>query len=352
MADLLSQLAFGLRQAGGVLSPSVYNQNINQQMAEDAFRRRLQMQQFEQAQKDQREQAIARAVGPHLESGDFSAAARAAAATPGGFSVGMNLLGAAEAREARLAEAKSRIEARQQELIQNHKFRMEQLAQQGADRMALAETDRQFRLQLAREQMAGRQALAQVAASLKNTAPDFQKVVGNEGKLRDDFNQLSKSFIGVRDAHQRVLASAADPSAAGDLALIFNYMKVLDPTSVVRESEFAQAASTGAYGERIKAAVNRVINGERLSADIRNDFVSRSQKLYDDAESNQMELENRFKSISERSKVNPENVIIPYRIKKKAKETQAQPEYVEVRVTASGRRLGKKADGTIEEIKQ
>ena len=178
-----------------------------------------------------------------------------------------------------------------------------------------AATDKWFREQTLKLQQDGlrlRETLAQGTN---------QQVVGNEAKLRDDYNQLSKTFIGVRDAHQRVMASANDPSAAGDLALIFNYMKVLDPTSVVRESEFAQAARTGAFGERIKSAVEQVISGKRLSNEIRRDFLDRSGRLYSDAETNQVDLEKRFTDISTRSKVNPENVVIPYRTSKsKSKE--------------------------------
>ena len=55
---------------------------------------------------------------------------------------------------------------------------------------------------------------------------------GDEDKLRDDFRSESKEFVKVRDAYGRILST--DASAAGDLALIFNYMKILDPGSVVR----------------------------------------------------------------------------------------------------------------------
>ena len=48
-------------------------------------------------------------------------------------------------------------------------------------------------------------------------------------KLRGEFTNLSKEFIKQRDSFNRIEASAKDHSAAGDLALIFNFMKLLDP---------------------------------------------------------------------------------------------------------------------------
>lgn len=147
-----------------------------------------------------------------------------------------------------------------------------------------------------------------------NAATQTNQSVNTEGKLRDDYNNASKDFVKVRDAHQRVLSSAKDPSAAGDLALIFNYMKVLDPGSTVREGEFATAQNSGSIPERVKAQYNKAIDGERLSDSIRNDFVDRSGRLYKAAETNQEKIENQYTEISKRSRADPRNVVAPQRV--------------------------------------
>jgi len=86
---------------------------------------------------------------------------------------------------------------------------------------------------------------------------------GDEDKLRDDFRSESKEFVKVRDAYGRILST--DASAAGDLALIFNYMKILDPGSVVREGEFATAQNSAGIPERIRAQKWRKINRNNKS---------------------------------------------------------------------------------------
>ena len=91
--------------------------------------------------------------------------------------------------------------------------------------------------------------------------------------LRGEFINQSKVFVSVRDAYNRVEASAKDPSPAGDLSMIFNYMKILDPGSVVRESEFATAANSGSVPQRIRAQYNKVVAGERLDKNMRADFL-------------------------------------------------------------------------------
>jgi hypothetical protein len=98
--------------------------------------------------------------------------------------------------------------------------------------------------------------------------------------LRAEVRKVDPAFIKVQDAFTNVEASAKDPSAAGDLALIFNYMKVLDPGSAVKEGEFATAASAGGVDERVFGLYNRIINGERLTDGQRADFLDRATRLY------------------------------------------------------------------------
>lgn len=130
--------------------------------------------------------------------------------------------------------------------------------------------------------------------------------------LRKEFISQSKDFVKVRDSYNRIKASAKNPSPAGDLAMIFNYMKVLDPGSVVRESEFATAAQTGAYGERIKAAVSRVLNGQRLSDEMRKDFENRAKELYLEQEKSHNKLTEEYDRLSKEMAVEPSQVLINY----------------------------------------
>lgn len=107
-----------------------------------------------------------------------------------------------------------------------------------------------------------------------------EQVFSMEQQLRNQFIGKTKDFRDVRDAYGRIQVSAKDPSAAGDLALIFNYMKMLDPGSTVREGEFATAQNAGGIPERIFSSYNKALNGERLAPSQRADFLSRAKGLY------------------------------------------------------------------------
>jgi hypothetical protein len=85
-----------------------------------------------------------------------------------------------------------------------------------------------------------------------------------EAKFRKEYSDQTKGYQEVKSAYGRVLAS--QETAAGDLALIFNYMKMLDPGSVVREGEFATAQNAAGVPDRIKNLYNNLNRGERLKS--------------------------------------------------------------------------------------
>ena len=130
--------------------------------------------------------------------------------------------------------------------------------------------------------------------------------------LRVEFINQSKVFVSVRDAYNRVEASAKDPSPAGDLSMIFNYMKILDPGSVVRESEFATAANSGSVPQRIRAQYNKVVAGERLDKNMRADFLKRSQELYKAQTTTHKQLRNEYTRLSKEHGFNASLAIVDY----------------------------------------
>lgn len=128
-------------------------------------------------------------------------------------------------------------------------------------------------------------------------------------KLRDKYNQESDTFIKARDAYNKTIASASDPTPAGDIALITNYMKVLDPGSTVRESEFNNAADAASYANKLYGVGIKLTTGKRLTDEQRKDFVSRSKKLYQAQQAEQQKINDNYKMLTTSADIPPEFVI-------------------------------------------
>lgn len=127
------------------------------------------------------------------------------------------------------------------------------------------------------------EALRQAELASQPKAEDMQKLFDNlqknENELRKEFNSLPevKDFNKVRTSYDKVVLAGSNPSPAGDISMIFNYMKILDPGSVVREGEFATAQNAGGVDDMVRNQYNRLINGERLNEGQRNDFMNQAR---------------------------------------------------------------------------
>lgn len=106
-------------------------------------------------------------------------------------------------------------------------------------------------------------------------------VAARADKLRQQYeaNPYVKNAAVI--ASQLMVMEGANkrPDAAGDLAMIFGYMKVLDPGSVVREGEFANAQNAAGVPDRIRNAYNRALQGTRLNPDQRAQFLTQGRNI-------------------------------------------------------------------------
>ena len=133
-----------------------------------------------------------------------------------------------------------------------------------------------------------------------------------ENKLRDEFQKQTGTFGIVRDAFAKVQAASKDPNAASDIALIFAYMKILDPSSVVREGEFATAQNAGGIPDQVVNMYNRALNGERLNNVQRNNFVGEARKVYQAQTVSMKQSEKNYTELAGRYGLDVKNIVTPF----------------------------------------
>lgn len=166
---------------------------------------------------------------------------------------------------------------------------------------------------------------------------DIEKITSQELQVGQQFATQAQPFIQIGQAYKKIETAAKNPSAAGDISLIFGYMKLLDPGSVVREGEFATAQNAGSIPQSITSAYNRALNGERLAPSIRQDFMNQAKNLV----SSQKEifdqtLKPRFDSLVSSAGLNAANVMFnPFEgidlTRQEKQVTQPQPQAPKIR---------------------
>jgi hypothetical protein len=85
-------------------------------------------------------------------------------------------------------------------------------------------------------------------------------------------------------------------------------MKILDPTSAVREGEFATAANAGSIPQRVWARYNKLMRGEELNAEQRNDFLSSAYGLVRSQHRNAQRIVDRYGNLAAGYGLNPKAV--------------------------------------------
>jgi hypothetical protein len=127
-------------------------------------------------------------------------------------------------------------------------------------------------------------------------------------------------------------------------------MKLLDPGSVVRESELGMAiAATGAI-ERMQNYFQRLQDGQMLNPAQRADFKKAAGLAFQAAEATYNDISNQYTDLAKSNSLNPNNVVLPQRRSVEPKVQSERPTGVgkdwRLSQDAQGNRAWVSPDGT------
>ena len=163
-----------------------------------------------------------------------------------------------------------------------------------------------------------RQELATAVSGMTGTTGGVNnQTTDNERALMAQFRgeQIVKDYnevLGQKGTIDAYIQNGVGGPA--DLALVFSFMKGLDPTSVVRESEYETAAKSGNIFQGVFAKFNGYFKakGGFLPANVRQEFqnlvnqkLAVKQKQYENVKS-------QYEGIAKRQGLNTQNVVIDY----------------------------------------
>lgn len=129
-----------------------------------------------------------------------------------------------------------------------------------------------------------------------------------EGALRDDFLKQAQPFITMRDYRSNLDKIQAD--GAGDIALVFSFMKIIEPNSVVMPGEQANARNAGGVPGHLWGLYNTLLGGGSLSKDTRKQLREQALGLYESKAAGFDKLQTQFANIAKRQKLNVSNVVV------------------------------------------
>lgn len=129
--------------------------------------------------------------------------------------------------------------------------------------------------------------------------------------LRKEFEGLPevKDFRQMQTSYAKIESVAKNPSPAGDISLVFSYMKMLDPGSTVREGEYATAKNAASVPDIIRNQYNKIVDGTFLNQKQRADFLEQARNVYNAQQALVSNREKDYTGLSASYGANPKNVL-------------------------------------------
>lgn len=136
-----------------------------------------------------------------------------------------------------------------------------------------------------------------------------------EADLRKEFNQRPevKAFADVRQSMNNIRQyylgqTQGTPTPQRDMSMIFSFMKMLDPGSVVREGEFASAQNAAGVEDRIRNLYNRARNGTLMNPRQRADMLNAAQDTFFSQQGNYNRVADEYRTYARDYEINPDRV--------------------------------------------
>jgi len=112
----------------------------------------------------------------------------------------------------------------------------------------------------------------------KDLRAEWNKVNYPYAEVRANYNKLRAALEPDKNSDGEIIESKK--KGVGDMSAVFLFMKMLDPGSVVRESEFAAAQNTAGLMDKIVLQRDRLDEGELLTPDQREEFLKLATQFY------------------------------------------------------------------------
>jgi hypothetical protein len=150
--------------------------------------------------------------------------------------------------------------------------------------------------------------IKEIQEESKATVGSQEYILKTADTLRKEYNQQVKDagFYDARDAFKRIEQAVTSGSAIGDVASATSIMKLLDPGSVVRESELGVALGARGVIDGFMNFKQQTFEGKLLTENQRKEFDALARKFYEVAQETKAEIDQRYLTLGQKYNLPPE----------------------------------------------
>lgn len=207
-----------------------------------------------------------------------------------------------------------------------------------------ADIDRQWGVDRERAKMGFEQQQGDYTARRNKEMNQPQEAFQNESKLRSEFETQPavKSFRTVVPMLESAKDAASRPTRAADLNLVYAFAKLMDPDSVVRESETGAVVATQSVADRLQSYIGQLNGQAMLNPEVRAKLIAELDSRYNAIKASHDALAENYAGIAKAHNIAPERVVIPIRTGREGTAASGnQPSQDELSRWATGGGAGK-----------
>lgn len=177
----------------------------------------------------------------------------------------------------------------------------------------------------------------------KQEAGQSEKTFTQEKQIRNEYESQPavKSYRVVVPMLESAKDAATRPTRAADLNLIYAFAKLMDPDSVVRESETAGVVATASVAERLQAYIGQLNGQAMLNPEMRRKLLDELDSRFVALKESNDVLASQYTDIAKAYNLDPSRIVIPIRKAGVGRASEGnQPSQEELKGWASGAQTG------------
>ncbi len=160
-----------------------------------------------------------------------------------------------------------------------------------------------------------RQAASEAAAAQREDAKGPQKAFENATTLRKEYSSepVVKQYRTVVPMLEAAKDATTRPTRAADINLVYAFAKLMDPDSVVRESETGMVMATGTVADKIGSYLGQLNGGPMLKPETRANLIKELESRFGPMQESYNQITGAYGKIAESAGLPREHVILPVR---------------------------------------
>lgn len=137
-----------------------------------------------------------------------------------------------------------------------------------------------------------------------------------EQDLRKEYTDRdeTKRYVVMRDRFKDLMSSVAEETGTGDVAAVYAFVKMQDPTSSVMEGEQVTAQNAPGIAESVRAQLNSLLTdakGGKFTPDGRKMLLNTGRNLYRNSAENQKKINDVYEKSGKEFGIDTSRVLIP-----------------------------------------